>query len=176
MSMLVFLSIAGVSFLILIFSLIFGGDGDLEVDHGFELDSSVVGDFGAGWFNVHVLSIFGTVFGATGAIARAYDVPDLWTYVLAFICGAILAAIVRYLILLLYSQQATSTYSSKSLEGKVGTVTLGILPGKTGQVTLDFGGSYITKSARSQNGEEIKQGESVVVVSTGSPLIVRPNP
>lgn len=184
MSMLVFLSIAGICFLVLIVSLIFGGDGDFEVDHSLDFDGGAdldggtdldAGDGGPGWFNINVIAVFGTVFGAVGSIARAYKLSDPWTYGSALVCGLLLAYLVRKFISLFYSQQATSTYSVKSLEGKTGTVTLGILAGKTGQVTVEYGESYITKSARSVDGSEIKQGESVVVVQTGSPLIVKLN-
>ncbi|MDP3900013.1 MAG: hypothetical protein Q8Q23_02940 [bacterium] len=169
-----FLSIALGGFVVLMFTLAFGGDHD--VDHDFDHDFDSDGDhgsIGAHWFSVKVLSAFATAFGATGVITCVYNFSDFWKLVISTGVGIVIAAIVDAAVSMLYKQQTTTIIRTNECVGKTGTVTLGILANGTGEVRIELEGMAINKPARSQSGEEIKQGEEVEVLSGGSPLIVK---
>lgn len=179
MVLITFIWIALAGFLVLFISMIFGGDTDTDVDVDMDMDADLDTDVDADggglprWFSVKVLAAFTTAFGAGGASARAYGANDLWTYVVAVICGLMVGFAAEMIIQFFYRQQSTSSYRTDNLEGHQGVVTLGILPGGVGEVKLVVGSNTFCKPARCESGEEIKQGERVEVVFSQSPLIVK---
>ena len=177
MSLLIFLGIAGVGFLVLMIMLIFGGDHDVEFDHDFDLDHDVDVDTGSGhhWLSIKVIAAFMTAFGGGGAIGQIYGLSVAWSILIGMGMGIVVAAVVEALISFFYSQQSSSLYSVTELTGKPGTVTLTILPGRIGEVAVQLPSANVRKPAHSQNPtEEIKQGEPVIVVSANpSGIIVK---
>ena len=165
--------------LVLLVTLMFGGghDADLHVDVG-GMDIGHDVDHGDGgsehsWFSVKVISAFATAFGAGGAIVRSFHGSIVLSLVIALAFGLLIAVVADAIIGLFYRQQASSSYSIADLAGKTGTVTLPILPGGTGEVRVSLGSTSETFSARSQDASGINQGDSVVVISPGPPMIVK---
>lgn len=86
----VFLSIAGVGFLFLLISLIFGeifehfeGGFDHDVDHG-----------GPGFLSTRVLSVFVTAFGGFGAVATHYGLSAVPASGVGFASGMLFASMI----------------------------------------------------------------------------------
>ena len=175
--LIVFVSIAFGGFLILLVTLLFGGDADTDVDMDGDADGDFDHDGGAGhhWLSVKVLSAFITAFGAGGAIARAYDASMLWSIVTGLVLGLIVGFVADFIIVLFYRQQTTSSFSVGKLAGKTGTVALPILKGKFGEVTVNYKGNSITRRAKNTDAEEeIGQGTLVeIVTADASGFIVK---
>lgn len=162
--LLVFVSIAFGGFLVLMMSLLLGGDHDVDADGDFDTDAD--GDMGGGhhWLSLKVLSAFATAFGASGAIARAYDVSVPWSMAIGLAAGFIIASIADFIIMLFFKQQASSSFSIQNLNGLEGIVTLTIQPNQYGEVSVHYQGNNITRRAKCSNpNESIPQGDAVIV-------------
>src|SRR3989338_7870973 len=162
-ALLVFLGICGFFFLVLLITLLLGGDADHDADV-----SGHDGDHGGEtihhWLSLKVVSAFGTGFGAAGGIANIGGLSLFWQTGVGLAVGIAMAAIVDALIAFLYRQQSTSNFDTSELIGKPATVTLGILPGKIGEVSIRYAGANIAKPARSQRSQaNISQGTVVKV-------------
>lgn len=167
----VFLSIAGIGFLFLLISLVFGEvfdffHFDADFDHG--LDHG-----GPSFFSTRVLSVFITAFGGVGAIGVRYGMSTGTASLLGLGSGAALGSLIYWFAHFLYSQQASSDMSSRDMVGQTGRVIVGIPAGGVGQVRLQMGETLVDKIARSHDGEPIPEnavarveeilGETVVV-------------
>ncbi len=160
--------------LILLVSLLLGGDhdSDFHADVG-DVDHDIDHGGGHHWFSIKVLSAFATAFGAGGAIARSFGASLAWSLLIAFVSGLLIAIVADAIINLFYGQQASSAYSINDLTGKTGTVTLPILPGGIGEVRVTMGSTMATFSAKNQGEEGMNQGDTVVIISPGPPMIVK---
>jgi len=161
--------------LVLLVSLVFGGDHDTELHADMHMDVGGADD-GAGdhsWFSVKVISAFATAFGAGGSIALSFHASLVISLLVALVSGILIAIVADAIIGLFYRQQSTSTYSMSQLAGKTGTVTFPILPGGIGEVRVSLGSSAVTYSARTQDASGINQGDTVVVISPGPPMLVK---
>jgi membrane protein implicated in regulation of membrane protease activity len=153
----VFLAIAAVGFLVLMLSLFFGGifdhlEGGVDHDHG-----------GPGFFSTRVISVFGTAFGAVGAIATHYRLDPLPASAIGFAGGVVLATPIFLFARFLYGQQASSQSLAGDLLGQVGRITVAIPAGGIGQVRCRVGEELIDKVARTRHGEPIPENASVRV-------------
>src|SRR6185369_5954478 len=101
--MLVFALIGMAGFFFLIVSAVFGGDHD----HGMEHDHDAGHDAGPSWFSTRVISLFLTGFGATGAIARSYELGYPASSGLGVATGAVVAFAGLRLIGFFMHQQAS---------------------------------------------------------------------
>lgn len=171
--LIVFVSIALGGFLVLMVTLMFGGDHDVDMDADADLDHDF--DSGHHWLSVKVLSAFATAFGASGSIARAYDISVPWSIAIGLVFGFIIAATADFIIVLFYRQQISSTFSIENLAGKLGTVKLTIQPGQFGEVAVYYRGNNITRRAKCQDAEEsVEQGELVkLILADASGFIVK---
>ncbi len=142
MSLIVYICFAVFFGGIMLLTLVLGGDADadVEIDADFDMDLDVDADIdgdaevdgGGGfghWFSLKVICAFGTAFGAGGAIAKCYDASPTQSLLIALASGGVLGFLVSQLLGFLYKQQATSSYSRRSLLGKEGSVTMTILSG-----------------------------------------------
>lgn len=164
MTLLVFLGIASVGFIILLLMLVFGAD-DGDVDGGFDADDGDSGSSGAHWLSIKVVTSFMTGFGASGAIATIYKLSIIQSVVIGLVCGLILAEIIRLVLRFFYSQQTTSSYSAHELVNKKGRVTVSIIPGSIGWVSVIHNGISIVRAANTTGSKEIRAGEEVIIVS-----------
>ena len=155
----VFLGIAGVGFLFLLVSLVFGGifehfEGgfDHDLDHG-----------GPGFFSVRILSVFVTAFGGSGAVATYYGLPALGSSGVGFISGTIFASVIYAFARFLFGQQASTDVRSSDVVGQTARVVVAIPAGGVGQVRCRVGEELIDKIARSRDGEAIAENTAVQV-------------
>jgi NfeD-like. len=165
----VFLSIAGVGFLFLLISLIFGElfehfdhDHDMELGHG-----------GPSFFSARVLSVFVTAFGGFGAVATHYGMSMPAASGVGFGSGLVFGWIVYAFARFLYGQQASSETRTADLIGQSARVTVAIPAGGVGQVRCRVGEELVDKIARTEDGSAVPEnavvrikellGETVIV-------------
>lgn len=169
----VFLSIAGIGFLFLLISLIFGevfehfgGDLHHDFDHG---DSG-----GPSFFSPRVLSVFITAFGGVGAIGVRYGMSTGAASVAGLASGAALGSLIYLFARFLYGQQASTDMATRDLVGHTGRVVVAIPAGGVGQIRLQIGESLVDKIARSHDGEPIPENAVARVEEIlGETLVVR---
>lgn len=167
----VFLAIAGVGFLFLMISLVFGevfdhlGDGfDADMDHG-----------GPGFFSARVMAVFITAFGGFGAMATYYGLSPIPSSGVGFLGGLVFGGAIYLFARFLYGQQASSDVRSADLVAAIGRVIIGIPPGGVGQIRLRLGEELVDKIARTRTGDSIPENTSVEVEEVlGETVIVKP--
>ncbi len=166
----IFLGIAGVGFLFLLISLIFGeifehfGEGlDHDLDHG-----------GPGIFSTRILSVFVTAFGGFGAVATYYGLGPAPASAVGFASGVLFASIIYAFARFLWSQQATTELRSADLVGQTARVVVAIPKNGLGQIRCRLGEELLDKIARSEDGEPIGENEIVRIQQVlGEAVIVR---
>lgn len=175
MLMLTFLGVAAIGFLLLMVSLIFDTDGDMDTDVDVDADFDADGGGGSHWLSMKVICAFAVAFGISGAATEAYQDNLLLTFGVALFSGFCLGALANFIIAFFYSQQSSSSTSSKDLVGKQGVVTLGIMPGQYGEVQVRLGSTTISRRARCEDETaEIRQGSVVEVTwADASGVLVR---
>lgn len=174
----IFLSIAGVGFVFLLISLVFGeifehfeGGFDHDLDHGLDYG-------GPGILSTRVLAVFITAFGGFGAVATHYGLSPVPASGVGFGSGLLFGSIVYAFARFLWAQQATSETRNSDLAGQTGQVVIGIPEGGVGQVRCRIGEQLIDKIARSRDNQAIPEhtivrieevmGETVIVARAGS--------
>jgi membrane protein implicated in regulation of membrane protease activity len=105
-------------------------------------------------------------FAAVGFIADSIGLPALLSWPLAAVGFLVVGAGTYFLILKpLAAQQYNSLMSRYNYVGQNAVVTLGILPGGTGQVTFrDRQGARVTQTASSDLNEAVSKGATVKIV------------
>jgi membrane protein implicated in regulation of membrane protease activity len=173
----IFLAIAGVGFVFLLVSLIFGEifehfEGDAGgLDHDFEHG-------GPGILSTRVLSVFVTAFGGFGAVATNYGLAPLPASGVGFASGVAFATLIYAFARFLWSQQATTETRTTDLVGQTARVVVGIPKAGVGQVRCRIGEQLVDKIARAQSEEAIPEnavvridevlGETVIVSRAGA--------
>jgi hypothetical protein len=109
----VFLAIAGVGFLFLLISLVFGEIFEhlgVDADHAFDHS-------GPSFLSVRGISVFVTAFGGIGAIGIRYGLSTTGASAAGVAGGFVFASIIYMFARFLYSQQATSSmFSARTAE------------------------------------------------------------
>ena len=169
--MLIFASIFGVGFLILIISLIFGHDTD--VDAGIDMDHDVGGDaHGPSIFSIKMVSLLMVGFGAVGFGMRATTDLTMFQSSLAGVGGAIAVGAIGYFILrMFYASQASSTISDQDILGVDGNLIDGINHDQNGQVACVVRGREMTFLARSHDSQSIRRGTPVRIVGKSGSIV-----
>jgi len=170
----IFLGIAGVGFLFLLISLVFGELFDLfgDFDHDWDHD---LGHGGPGFFSSRVLSVFITAFGGIGAIAVSRGFTVFASSLIGFGGGLALATPVYILAHFLFSQQASSMVQISDLVGRTAQVSVAIPAGNVGQIRCLLGNEVVEKIARSRDGSAIPFNTLVKVEELiGESVIVSP--
>jgi membrane protein implicated in regulation of membrane protease activity len=166
----VFLAIAGVGFVFLLVSAVFGevfdhfdGGLDHDLDHG-----------GPGFFSTRIISVFVTAFGGFGAIATFYGLQPLAASGVGFASGLVFASLIYSFARFLYGQQASSDVRSADLVGQVARVVVPIPAGGVGQVRCRLGEELVDKIARSRDGDPVPENTPVRVEEVlGDTVIVK---
>jgi membrane-bound ClpP family serine protease len=175
--MLIFISIALASFIVLAGSFFFGhdhdtdhadaGHGDAGHDLGHEAEPTI------GFFSVKTIATLTMGFGAAGTIARQYGANYLEASLWGVGTGIFLSLLMYLMLNLVYRQQSSSLVQTASAIGSTAMVTVSIDADAPGQVGIDVGGQYMTFIATSARHTAIPKGRSVKVVNAvGSELVV----
>jgi membrane-bound ClpP family serine protease len=169
----IFATIFGIGFLILIMSLLFGGDADTDAD---VVDDTPGAGHGPSIFSVKMVALFAVGFGAVGFGMRATTEASMMMSSLGGLGGAVVVGIAGYLILRgLYASQASSTITSADIIGKTANLVDAIAEGSNGQISCVLRGREVTFLARSKDGQSIERGVPVRVVGkVGSIVTVEP--
>lgn len=170
--MLIFASLAIAAFIIVAVSFLFGHDADVDTDH----DVGADGDHGdAGTISIFSTKVIGTFimgFGATGCIARVYDLNYLVSSLSGVAGGAVLATLMYLILAVLSKQQSSSIIATSSVVGSTGTVTVPVGVDDVGEVGLTVRGQYLNYSARSNNKQPIAKGQNVKVVAIAGTMLM----
>jgi membrane-bound ClpP family serine protease len=175
--MLVFAVIFGIGFAVLILSLIFGGDGDVDYDAHLDGVGSVDGDtHGPNIFSVKMIALLLVGFGAVGFGVRATTEQSMFQSSLWGVGGAIAVGIIGYAILrMFYASQTSSTISDDDVVGQGANVIDAIIDRGNGQVTCVVRGREMSFIARAASGETIERGTPVRIISkSGNVVTVKP--
>ncbi len=172
--MLIFATIFGVGFAILIINLIFGGDADADADA--DVGDDIDGGHGPSVFSMRIISLLLVGFGAVGFGFRATTEMSMFQSSMAGIGGAVAIGALGYLIIrMFYSSQTSSTISEQDIIGQTANVIDTMSENQNGQVACIIRGREITYLARSVDGSTINRGISVrIIEKTGSVVIVKP--
>jgi hypothetical protein len=164
----VFLGIAGIGFIFLIVSMIFGEifdffDHDIDFDHG-----------GPGILSSRVLAVFVTAFGAFGAIAMNNGMSPGPASGVGAASGVVFGGVIYMFLRFLYGQQASSDVLSSDLVGQTGRVIIGIPANGVGQVRVRIGEELVDKIAQARDGLAIAEHAAVKIEEVlGETVIVR---
>jgi hypothetical protein len=169
----IFLAIAGVGFLFLIVSFIFGevfGHADLG-GH----DADVHGDIhGVSFLSTRVLSVFVTAFGGFGAIGVHLGYRTEISTAIGLAGGIFFGGIIYLFASFLFSQQASSDVRVSELIGRTAQVSVAIPAGGLGQIRCAMGEGVVEKLARTVDGGAILANTSVKIESiAGETVLVR---
>ncbi|MGH9675222.1 MAG: hypothetical protein ACRD44_18780 [Bryobacteraceae bacterium] len=167
----VFLGLAGIGFLFLLVSLVFGGLFE-HFDHSFDHD---LDHGGPSFFSSRVLSVFITAFGGFGALATRYGLSIAPASAIGFASGVFFAGIIYYFARFLYGQQASTELRSHDISGRMARVTVTIPAGGVGQVRMQIGEELVDKIAKSHDAASISENTVVRIQEVlGEVVIVRP--
>jgi membrane protein implicated in regulation of membrane protease activity len=148
----------------------------LGAGHGHDHDHDHGGDSGhttVSIFSPKIIAIFMVGLGAGGSLATIYGRGPTASSLIGLAAGLSLGALMVVMLRALYSQQASSNMDIGSAIGKLGTVTIDIGSGGTGEIGLSVSGQYNTFLARANSNDAIPRGRMARVVSiSGSTLIV----
>ncbi|UCC44753.1 MAG: NfeD family protein [Candidatus Zixiibacteriota bacterium] len=171
--MLIFASIFGVGFIILIIGFIFGGDGDADAGSDVGGDAHD-GAHGPSIFSVRMIALLMVGFGAVGFGARATTDWTMFQASMAGVGGAVVIGIAGYLVIrAFYASQASSTIADHDIIGATANMIDAIDGAGNGQVACVVRGREITFLARSADGQSIPRGAPVRIVSkSGSRVTV----
>ena len=164
----VFLVIAGIGFIFLIVSMVFGEifdffDHDIDFDHG-----------GPGILSSRVIAVFITAFGAFGAIAMNNGMSVGAASGVGFGGGVVFGAVIYMFLRFLFGQQASSDVKASDLVGQTGRIIVGIPANGVGQVRLRIGEELVDKVAQARDGLAIPENTPVKVDEVlGETVIVK---
>lgn len=173
--MLIFVTIFGVGFLILLISLIFGADHDIDMDVDGDVSGVVESDFhGPSVFSIKMVALLMVGFGGVGFAVRATSDVQMWAASLAGVGGAAVMGGIGYLIIrAFYASQASSTITDSDIIGERATLLDAINEGSNGQVVCIIRGREMTYLARSADGQPIERGTPVRITDkTGARVTV----
>ncbi len=164
----VFLGIAGIGFIFLIVSMIFGEifdffDHDIDFDHG-----------GPGILSSRVIAVFITAFGAFGAIAMNNGLSVGAASGVGLGSGVLFGGVIYVFLRFLFGQQASSDVRASDLVGQTGRIIIGIPANGMGQVRVRIGEELIDKVAQSRDGLAIAENTPVKIEEVlGETVIVK---
>jgi membrane protein implicated in regulation of membrane protease activity len=172
----VFLSVAGVGFVFLLISLVFGELFEIFDHDGGDAGHDADGDHGGpGFFSTRVLSVFVMAFGGFGAIATQYGLSPMPASAVGFAGGVVLGGVVYGFGRFLWSQQSATEVRTTDLVGQSARVTVAIPAGGLGQVRCRIGEQLVDKIARAADGRAIPENAVVHIQEVlGETVIVKP--
>jgi membrane-bound ClpP family serine protease len=167
--MVIFATIFGIGFTILIFSLIFGQDVDADAD----IDGDVDGGHGPSIFSVKMIALLMVGFGSLSFGVRATTDSTMFVSSMVGIGGAVAVGAIGYFIIrAFYASQSSSTITDRDIVGSTATIIDAIPEKGNGQISCIIRGREITFLARSQDGRTIERGAPVRVISKTANVVM----
>ncbi len=142
-------------------------DGGFDTTSHTHIDGDHQGGSIISPFKPVVIMSFLTVFGGMGVIGLRYlDLAAIFALAAALVTGTMASFLMyRFVIVPLYLAQNTSAVSQQELIGIPATVTLDIKSGCFGRITYVVKNNTYTAPAISDESEEIRKGERVVILN-----------
>jgi membrane-bound ClpP family serine protease len=166
--MVIFATIFGIGFAILIFSVIFGQDVDADAD----IDGDFDGGHGPNIFSFRMLALLMVGFGALSFGVRATSDATMLVSSMAGVAGAaVVGAIGYFIIRAFYASQSSSTITDSDIIGCTASIIDTIPENGNGQISCVIRGREITFLARSQSGQAIERGTPVKVISKTTNMV-----
>ena len=141
---------------------------------GFILVSLVIGELvevEGGVFSLFrptLIAVMLTVTGGLGMLLtpRLYDTYGAgFVLIISALSGLFIAGLINHFIIRpLHKAQNTSAFCKQTAIGTAATVISPIPPGGYGKIRYSVSGSVVTGPAKSEDGEEVKSGESVDII------------
>ena len=164
--MIIYATIAGVAFLFLVSSLIFGADSDADADADVDMDMDVDADMsyeGASDYTVSIFStkVIGTIlmgYGIGGFLGSYYGLNHGLCTLIGLLSGGSLGACMFWLLKFFASQQGSSSISVREMLGLEATVTVPIPKDGPGEISFHLRDQFINRMARGSGGMEHLRG------------------
>jgi len=117
------------------------------------------------WFNASTVLAFLAWFGGVGYLMTKYShVHAIFVVTIATFAGLVAGwGMLRFLIRLVGQTDEPLLESDRRIEGSVGTISMTIREGGTGEIIFPLGGSRRCSGARSADGTAIEKGAEVVI-------------
>lgn len=175
---LIYLSCFSIGLLFTLFSAALGhmfghGGGHVDAAHSHPSDFHTgAGDMpGMSFFSPTILASFLTAFGGFGLIFSQIQVtrPPWVSAPLSIVCGLIMALLVFWMFESFFSKTQSSSESKvASVVGQLATVITPIPEQGVGEIAYVQNGTRYTAPAREENGQPVKNGDSVKVTKVVS--------
>lgn len=174
----VYAVVALVSFLFAVLSLIGTEIGD-ALDLGADVDVDVDSEGGFDFINISpfALAVFGATFGLVGLITSVWaELTAIPSILIASGAGLLVGGLAHVLFIFVLSPSKSSHFSlEEDAVGREVEVTITIPADGRGQVAYNNVSGRVTLGARSATGEEIRSGNTVVIVKlAGRNAVVQP--
>jgi len=117
------------------------------------------------WFNASTVLAFLAWFGGTGFLLTRHSRLVAFL-ILGVSTGAGLVAgwsVFRFMVKLVSSEDLPMTSEERRIEGAIGTVSMPIREGGTGEIIFPIGGVRRCAGARAEDGKPIEKGAEVVI-------------
>lgn len=164
--MIIFATIFGVGFIMLILSMIFGHDADID---SADIDASHAGP---SIFSAKMVALLMVGFGATGFGLRATTDYSMFQSSMGGIGGAFVLGIIGYLIIrAFYASQESSTINDNDIIGQQAHLIDSIPANENGQVACIVRGREITFLARAAKDVSISKGSPVKIISINGNIV-----
>lgn len=117
------------------------------------------------WFNASTVLAFLAWFGGTGyLLTRHSRLVGLLILCVSTLIGLVAGwSVFRFMLKLVSSEDLPMTSEERRIEGAVGTVSMPIREGGTGEIIFPIGGVRRCAGARSDDGKPIEKGAEVVI-------------
>jgi len=117
------------------------------------------------WFNASTVLAFLAWFGGTGYLLTKHSrLVGLLILSVSTLTGLLAGwSVFRFMLKLVSSEDLPMTSQERRVEGAVGTVSMPIREGGTGEIIFPIGGVRRCAGARSEDGKPIEKGAEVVI-------------
>jgi len=117
------------------------------------------------WFNASTVLAFLAWFGGTGYLLTKHSrLVGLLILSVSTLTGLLAGwSVFRFMLKLVSSEDLPMTSQERRVEGALGTVSMPIREGGTGEIIFPIGGVRRCAGARSEDGKPIEKGAEVVI-------------
>ena len=152
-----------------------GDDSDADVD---DVDGDVGDGDGLALFTFKGIVAMFSITGWTGVIFLGTEMPEVLSYILAFLCGIAALVVMAYTMKAISKLQSSGNIDLGNAVGKVGQVYIPVKPSgsSAGKVNITVQGQYSEFSAITTSDKTLPTGSyvRVVAVDEAGTLVVEP--